>query len=66
VVANLLNPKAITLVNKRQVRKKIASKLSPMPEGMINMLTKEEILDLLAFLEAGGYKVPDAVKKGRN
>jgi putative heme-binding domain-containing protein len=31
-----------------------ASKLSPMPEGLLNILTREEILDLLAFLESNG------------
>ena len=30
------------------------SKLSPMPPGLLNLLTKEEILDLLAYFEAGG------------
>jgi len=30
------------------------STLSPMPEGLIQVLTKDEILDLLAYLESGG------------
>ncbi len=30
------------------------SKLSPMPEGLIQVLKKDEILDLLAYLESGG------------
>jgi hypothetical protein len=25
-----------------------------MPEGLVNILTKDEILDLLAYLESGG------------
>jgi putative heme-binding domain-containing protein len=29
------------------------AKLSPMPEGLVNALSREEILDLLAYLEAG-------------
>ena len=29
------------------------STVSPMPEGLLNTLTKDEILDLLAYLEAG-------------
>lgn len=30
------------------------STLSPMPEGLIQVLTRDEILDLLAYLESGG------------
>jgi len=30
------------------------SALSPMPEGLVNILSKFELLDLLAFLEADG------------
>jgi hypothetical protein len=29
-----------------------------MPEDLLNMLTKEEIADIVAYLEAGGYKLP--------
>ena len=29
------------------------SKVSAMPAGLVNVLTREEILDLLSFLEAG-------------
>lgn len=32
------------------------SPLSPMPEGLVNVLSKDEILDLLAYLEAGGRR----------
>jgi hypothetical protein len=28
--------------------------LSAMPKGLLNTLSKEEILDLLAYIEAGG------------
>lgn len=58
VVANLLLPQAVTRVMKSQVEEKIASKISPMPEGLLNVLTKEEILDLTAFVESGGLKLP--------
>lgn len=30
------------------------SKVSPMPEGLLNAFNREEILDLLAYLESGG------------
>ncbi|MFO1501859.1 MAG: c-type cytochrome [Verrucomicrobiota bacterium] len=32
--------------------------LSPMPEGLVNTLSREEILDLVAYLQSGGR--PDA------
>jgi putative heme-binding domain-containing protein len=41
-------------IKKRDVGRRAPSKLSPMPEGLVNVLTKEEILDLLAYIEAGG------------
>ena len=41
-------------VAKADVESRAPSKVSPMPEGLLNVLTKEEILDLLAFIESGG------------
>ena len=41
-------------VNKQDVKKREASKVSSMPEGLVNTLTKDEILDLLAYIESGG------------
>lgn len=41
-------------VNKSDVDRRVPSKLSPMPEGLVNILTKDEILDLLAYMESGG------------
>ena len=37
-----------------------------MPEGMVDMLTKEEIGDLLAFVRAVGYNVPNGLKHGNH
>jgi putative heme-binding domain-containing protein len=36
------------------VKKREPSQISPMPEGLVSILTKEEILDLLAYIESGG------------
>ena len=65
VIPNLLNPNAVTVVPKKQIRRRIASKISSMPPGLVDGLTREEILDLLAFLEKGGYKLPPGFKKGK-
>jgi putative heme-binding domain-containing protein len=50
------NPRATntTEVKKTDVVTRKLSPLSPMPTGLVNTLSKDEILDLLAYLEAGG------------
>jgi putative heme-binding domain-containing protein len=39
------------------------SKVSAMPEGLVNVLSKEEILDLLAYIESAGKREHAAFKK---
>jgi putative heme-binding domain-containing protein len=58
VATNLLTPNTLTTIRKRDVEQKVASKVSPMPAGMLNVLTKDEILDLHAYVAAGGFKLP--------
>ncbi len=43
-----------TEVKKTDIKSRAASKISSMPEGLVNVLSKEELLDLLAFMEAAG------------
>jgi len=62
VRVNPLNPEKIT-IQKIDIKSMIASKISPMPVGLINNFTKEEILDLLAYIESQGNKDhPDFAK----
>jgi len=49
-----------TEVSRKDVEKRQPSKISPMPEGLVNLLTKEEILDLLAYMESGGKQTAAA------
>jgi len=54
--------------NKEKIRKadivsRRASKISPMPEGLVNSLTEDEVWDLIAYLESGGKKNYAAFKK---
>jgi putative heme-binding domain-containing protein len=49
-------------VRKSEIQRRVPSKVSPMPEGLVNVLTKEEILDLLAYLESGGRVTHAAFK----
>ena len=39
-----------------QVESMGPSALSPMPEGLLNVFTRGEILDLLAYVQAGGRR----------
>ena len=58
VISNLLAPQLVTRVAKEDVDEQFVSKISPMPVGMVNILTRPEIVDLVSYLEQGGYKVP--------
>lgn len=58
VMANLLAPQAITRIAKSDIDQRVASKISPMPAGLANVLTRPEILDLVSYLEAGGFQLP--------
>ena len=42
-------------ISKADIKTRELSKISPMPPGLVNILTKQEILDLLAYLEAAGH-----------
>ena len=45
-----------TELKKTEIKGREASKVSPMPEGLVNILTREEILDLIAYMESSGRK----------
>jgi len=52
----LVNPIAAQRqeIARREIVSRVVSKTSAMPEGLLNVLAQDEILDLLAFLEADG------------
>ena len=50
---NPLEPETVT-VKPSEIESRGHSKISPMPEGLLNTFTEDEILDLLAFLESLG------------
>jgi putative heme-binding domain-containing protein len=54
VMEDMYEPGELTKVDARQVKEVRPSKLSPMPEGLLNMLHDDEVLDLLAYLLSGG------------
>jgi hypothetical protein len=54
--------------NKEEFRKadivsRRPSKISPMPDGLVNSMTEDEIWDLIAYLESGGKKTYAAFQK---
>jgi putative heme-binding domain-containing protein len=50
-------------IKKSDVKGRAPSKTSPMPDGLVNILTKEEILDLIAYIESSGNKQHAAFKE---
>jgi putative heme-binding domain-containing protein len=54
VLPNMLAPEATVEVPLADIASRQPSKVSPMPNGLLNQLTADEILDLLAYIEAAG------------
>jgi hypothetical protein len=49
-----LRPPQIVEINKRDLQEYRLSETSPMPTGLLDRFSADEILDLLSFLETGG------------
>jgi len=49
-----LDPAKVVEISKNDIVSYEESELSPMPPGLLDRLKQEEILDLLAYIEAGG------------
>jgi putative heme-binding domain-containing protein len=58
------NPFALDLteVPKKNIEERSQSPLSEMPQGLINVLSKEEVLDLIAYLRSAGNANDPAFK----
>ena len=52
-----------TTVSRGDLERMRPANLSPMPEGLLSVLTRDEILDLLAYLESGGNADAPAFRK---
>lgn len=63
IATNLLTPNSLTTIEKKLVEQKEPSKLSAMPTGLVNVLTRDEIVDLLSFVEAGA-NLPSHLQHG--
>jgi len=51
---DLTDPNKRVTINRNTIDEMLMSKTSPMPAGLFNRMTKEEILDLVAYLISGG------------
>jgi putative heme-binding domain-containing protein len=63
VMTNMLDPNGLVAVNRKQVDTIKKSKVSMMPEGLLDTFTKKEILDLVAYLLSRGNRNDKMFKK---
>lgn len=54
LVLSLLSPEAVATIDAQDILSQEPSPVSPMPEGLVDRFSREEILDLIAFLVSGG------------
>ena len=52
VAANLLTPDQVTVVRKDEIDEQMPGTVSAMPTGLLNVLTRDEVVDLVSFVEA--------------
>jgi putative heme-binding domain-containing protein len=52
VMTNLLTPANVIKLDKSEIEEQFKSKVSAMPKGLLDVLTQDEIADLLTFLQA--------------
>jgi putative heme-binding domain-containing protein len=62
IMTNLLTPNVVKILPHRDIEFRAPATLSSMPVGMLNVLTKIEIEQMIAFLQSGGYKLPEHLK----
>jgi putative heme-binding domain-containing protein len=65
VLTDMLNPNALVGVNQNQIEDMKPSPVSMMPEGLLNTLDREEILDLMAYLLSRGQRDDRMFQAGR-
>ena len=51
---DLTDPNKRVNINRSQIEELVVSKTSPMPKGLFNRMTQDEILDLIAYLISSG------------
>ena len=59
----MLAPQVTVEIPEADVKSEEPSAVSPMPAGLLNAFTKEQVIELLAFLESGGDRNAAVYKK---
>ncbi|HAV31202.1 MAG TPA: hypothetical protein DCX79_04275, partial [Planctomycetaceae bacterium] len=54
VCENMLEPGTLTTIPRDEIEETQPAKVSMMPAGLINTLNRDEVLDLVAYLQSGG------------
>lgn len=54
VSENMLEPGKLTVIRRDEIEETLVSRTSMMPSGLLNTLNKDEVLDLIAYLQSGG------------
>jgi len=60
---DLTDPNLRVTIDRKQIEEMEPSKTSPMPANLLNLLTKDEVLDLLAYVLSGGDSAHVLFKK---
>ena len=61
--ADPADPNDLVNVDRKDVKSMEPSKVSPMPEGLLQFMTREEVLDLVAYTLSGGDPKHEVFKK---
>ena len=59
----MLAPQVTVEIPEADVKSEEPSSVSPMPAGLLNAFTKEQVIELLAFLDSGGDRLAAVYKK---
>jgi hypothetical protein len=51
---DLTNPNQRVTIDRKEIEELVVSKTSAMPSGLLNRMTEDEILDLVAYIISGG------------
>jgi putative heme-binding domain-containing protein len=62
VVTNMLDPGNMASVDRRKIEETKPSPVSMMPQGLLNTLDREEILDLVAYLLSKGDRTAETYR----
>ena len=63
VNTNMMDPSANTIVHVKDLASIEGSSISMMPPGLISTMTKDDVLDLLAYFISGGDRKHPAFSK---